>query len=154
MSANGHYELELACDGTVDEVRPGPDSPLRQLARRQPRRDLEHQEQVKIFDWARDHEAQYPDLRWLFAVPNWIGVHTAKQGARLKAEGRKAGVLDMWMPVRRGIWPGLAIELKVKGNRPNADQQEWIKHLIREGWRVLVAYSADEVIRELEYYLQ
>jgi hypothetical protein len=23
MSANGHYELELACDGTVDEVRPG-----------------------------------------------------------------------------------------------------------------------------------
>jgi hypothetical protein len=138
----------------IDFSKLGPDSPLRQLARRQPRRDLEHQEQVAVFDWAREHETEYPDLRWLFAVPNWIGVRTAKHGARLKAEGRKAGVLDIWLPVRRGIYPGLAIELKAGNNKPSAEQQDWIKHLIREGWLVVVAYSSEEVVRELRAYLR
>jgi hypothetical protein len=138
----------------IDPSMLGPHSPLLELMRRKPRSDREHQEQVKVFAWAHDHETEYPDLRWLFAVPNWIGVRTVKQGARLKAEGRKAGVLDMWLPVRRAIYPGLAIELKVQGNRPSAEQQDWIKHLIREGWRVVVAYGSEKAISELEAYLK
>lgn len=138
----------------IDPSMLGPHSPLLAMMRRKPRRDLEHAEQVKVFAWAAAHEEKYPDLRWLFAVPNWIGVRTAKHGARLKAEGRKAGVLDMWMPVRRAIYPGMAIELKVKGNRPSVDQQAWIQHLHREGWYVIVAYSAIQAIRELENYLR
>jgi hypothetical protein len=138
----------------IDPSMLGPHSPLLALMRRKPRRDLEHQEQVKVFEWALQHEAEYPDLRWLFAVPNWIGVRTAKQGARLKAEGRKKGVLDMWLPVRRGIYPGFAIELKTEGKKPTVEQQDWIKHLTREGWRVTVAFSADETIRKLREYLR
>jgi hypothetical protein len=137
----------------IDFSMLGPDSPLRQLVRRAPRRDLEHQEQVKVFEWAAEHEAEIPDLRWLFAVPNWIGVRTAKHGARLKAEGRKPGVPDMILPVRRGIYPGMVIELKIKGNRPSAEQQQWIQHFIREGWRVSVAYGAEEAVRRIREYL-
>jgi hypothetical protein len=138
----------------IDPSMLGPHSPLLALMRRKPRRDREHEEQVKIFAWVFEHEKEMPDLRWLFAVPNWIGTRTAKHGARLKAEGRRAGVLDMWMPVRRGVFPGMAIELKAGKNRPSAEQQAWIKHLMREGWRVIVAYSADEVIRALKEYLR
>jgi hypothetical protein len=138
----------------IDFSKLGPNSPLRQLAKRAPRRDVEHQEQVKVFAWAAQNEQTYPDLRWLFAVPNWIGVRTAKHGARLKAEGRKKGVLDIWLPVRRGIHPGFALELKAEGNRATPEQQDWIKHLTREGWRVTVAFSADETIRKLKEYLR
>lgn len=134
----------------------GPQSPLLALMRRKPRRDLEHQEQAKVFQWAADHELQYPDLEWLFAVPNFsgrLGKKTAQHGARLKAEGRKAGVLDMWLPVKRGGRPGMVIEMKAGHNRPTAEQQKWISHLARQGWVVLVSYSAENAIRNLEEYL-
>lgn len=137
----------------IDPSMLGPHSPLLAMMRRQPRRDLEHEAQVAVFTWAREHETECPDLRWLFAVPNWIGVRTAKQGARLKAEGRRVGVPDMIMPVRRGIHPGLVIELKVKGNRASHEQQQWIQHFIREGWRATVAFGADEAIRKIREYL-
>lgn len=137
----------------IDLSRLGPDSPLRQLIRRAPRRDLEHQQQVRLFEWAADNEARYPALRRLFAVPNWIGVRTAKQGARLKAEGRKPGVPDVWLPVARGKYHGLVIELKVGKNRPTPEQADWLGHLATEGWYVSVAFGAAEAIRAIERYL-
>jgi hypothetical protein len=136
-----------------DLEKEGPNSPLLALMRRTPRRDHEHEEQVALFAWAAENEANYPDLHWLFAVPNWIGVRTAKQGARLKSEGRKAGVLDVWLPVRRGPHPGLAIEMKVGKNRPTAEQTKWLNHLSSQGWSVWVAYSADEAKRDILGYL-
>jgi hypothetical protein len=141
----------------IDFSMLGPDSPLRQLVQRAPRRDLEHQEQVRVFEWARDHEIEFPDLEWLFAVPNFsgrLGEKTARQGARLKAEGRKPGVLDMWLPVKRSEHPGLVIELKVGSNVPTSDQRRWIRHLLQQGWRVVVAYGADETITVLKEYLR
>jgi hypothetical protein len=142
----------------IDPSMLGPHSPLLALMRRKPRRDLEHQEQVKVFEWAADHEAKYPDLEWLFAVPNFagrLGKRTARHGARLKAEGRKPGVLDIWLPVKHAHepCPGLVIELKAGKNVPTADQKRWIAHLHRQGWAVVVAYSADVVIRVIEDYL-
>jgi hypothetical protein len=137
----------------IDPSKLGPNSPLLALMRRKPRRDLEHQSQVALFEWAAENEAKYPDLRWLFAVPNWIGTRTKKHGARLKAEGRKPGVLDVWLPVKRGEFPGLVIELKVGNNRPTAEQKEWIEHLKAQGWCVLVAWSSDDAIQWIIAYL-
>lgn len=142
---------------SIRDINPaslGPNSPLLELMRRKPRQDLEHQEQVALFTWAVENEAKHPELRWLFAVPNWIGVRTAKQGARLKAEGRKVGVLDVWLPVRHGSHPGMVIELKAGNNRPTKEQREWIDHLWSQGWQVLVAYSANAAIQNLVEYLE
>jgi len=63
----------------------------------------EHNEQVAVFAWARWAEAQYPELALLFAVPNG-GARNKVTAARLKAEGVKRGVLDIWFPVARGGW--------------------------------------------------
>ena len=30
----------------------------------------EHDEQVRLFNWARDNEEEYPELRNMFAIPN------------------------------------------------------------------------------------
>jgi hypothetical protein len=140
----------------IDPSMLGPHSPLLALMRRKPRADHEHQEQVKVFTWALEHEDQYPELEWLFAVPNFagrLGKRTAQHGARLKAEGRKPGVLDIWFPVKRGGHPGMVIEMKAGNNKPTVDQQRWISHLARQGWVVLVSYSAENAIRNLEEYL-
>jgi hypothetical protein len=137
----------------IDPTKLGPNSPLLALMRRKPRRDLEHEQQRLLFAWATENETKYPELRWLFAVPNWIGVRTARHGARLKAEGRKIGVLDIWLPAKRGDAPGLVIEMKIEPNRPTKDQRAWIDHLLAEGWHVTVAYSADAAIQTVRSYL-
>lgn len=137
----------------IDPSKLGANSPLLALMRRNPRRDLEHQEQVALFTWAAENESKYPELRWMFAVPNWIGVRTAKHGARLKAEGRKVGVLDVWFPSRKGEFIGCVIEMKIHPNKPTADQRDWIKHLEEEGWCVRVCYTAEEAQAVIEHYL-
>lgn len=71
----------------------------------------EHGAQAALFCWANLNQLQYPELKYMFAIPNggWRGVIT---GANLKAEGVKEGVPDILLPVKRAQWSGLFIEMK------------------------------------------
>lgn len=139
--------------------RAAPGSVLHQLAKKRPRgrsRDLEHGEQVKLFTWAAENLQLHPALGWLFAVPNFsgrLGDLTAKHGARLKAEGRKSGVPDVLLPVRRGGYVGLAIEMKAGNNQPRHAQKLWLSHFSHEGWLTHVAYSFEEARDVISKYL-
>jgi len=143
---------------TIDVAKLGPNSPLREILKSRPRKpsaDHEHQEQVKLFEWVREQEVVRPEFAYLFAVPNFSGRQgrrTAKQGARLKAEGRRPGVPDCLWPLRRGRYTGFALELKFGNNRPTAAQNRWLAHLHANGWRIFVAWSADEAKRALQRY--
>lgn len=131
----------------IDIDKLGPDSPLRGLIKqvmRKPRSDVEHQQQVKLFAWARENEERHPLLHWLFAVPNWFGVKTQIQGARARAEGRKPGVLDVWFPLQRPGYVGLVIEMKAGKNTLTKDQKRWRAHLERQGWLVVVCFTFEE----------
>lgn len=132
----------------IDLSKCGPDSPLHALAKKRTRgpdrKDSEHLEQVKLFAWAKENETRHPLLFWLFAVPNWFGARTAKQGARAKAEGRKPGVVDVWFPVQRGRYVGLAIEMKAGTNTPTKEQKLWLQHLRKQGWLAEVCYSFED----------
>lgn len=145
--------------GAIDESKLGPDSPLRALlkvARRNKSQDLEHREQVALFAWAHDHEKELPELKLLFAVPNFagrLGRYTAKHGARLKAEGRKPGVPDVWLPIARGRYHGLVLEMKAGHNRPTVDQSAWLEALSQQGYCTIIAYSALEAQSALRTYL-
>lgn len=92
----------------------------------------EHQLQAALFKWANMHLATYPELRWLYAIPNgghrYIGV-----ARKLKAEGVKAGVPDIHLPVPRGKYCGFYGELKFKTNKPTKAQQEWLAGLAGVG---------------------
>lgn len=140
-----------------DPRKLGPNSPLRNAALpRAPKNDGEHHEQARLFAWALEHEATYPDLRWLFAVPNFagrLGKKTAIHGARLKREGRKPGVLDVWFPVRRGPYVGLVIEMKYGRNRLTAEQIVWRDHLLTQGWHVHTCYAFEAARTALQDYL-
>lgn len=110
----------------------------------------EHVEAVVFMRAVRGGEAEWPELRWLFHVPNggWRAKRTA---AAMKAEGAKPGVPDYLLPVARGGYTGLAIELKTATGRTSPEQREWLAHLEAQGWRAVVARGweqAWDVVRD------
>ena len=99
----------------------------------------EHREQVKLIAWARAAAEVHPELELLHAIPNG-GARDRITGARLKAEGVLAGMPDLCLPVPRGPWAGLYIELKRPDGRGQLTKaQERIIHKLRAvGHRVEV----------------
>lgn len=61
----------------------------------------------------------HPELQLLYHVPN-EGKRTWRTGARLKSEGLKPGVPDLCLPVARGKYHGLYVELKRRDQRATA----------------------------------
>lgn len=112
----------------------------------------EEQEQIALFEWAAWHEGRYPELRLLYHVPNG-GRRDKATAARLKRAGVKAGVPDLVLPVQRGGYAGLYIELKVGKNRPTKLQKAWLERLSEQGYRTAVCYGARETADLIEEYL-
>ena len=114
----------------------------------------ESMEQAAVFEWAAWMESGEPRLGLLYHVPNGGWRHPAT-AARMKAEGVKAGVPDLCLPVPCGGWHGLYIELKKRDgkNRASAEQKRWIGMLREQGYRAEVAFGADEAIGLIGEYL-
>lgn len=113
----------------------------------------EQEEQETVILWAHAAVVQYPALRRLAAIPN--GEKREKQvAARLKRAGTNAGIPDLVLPVPRGGYHGLWIELKTATGRVRPEQEEWLAFLNAVGYRAVVCRGADDAIRTLETYLQ
>lgn len=67
-------------------------------------------------------------------MPNG-GRRDAVTGARLKAEGVRAGVPDLCLPYPSGRWHGLYIELKAPGGSASPEQRRWLEALRACGYR-------------------
>lgn len=118
----------------------------------------EHDEQVAIFQWAKTNEGRWPELRWMFAIPNG-GARATLTAIKLKAEGVKSGVPDIFLPLPMMGWgeilySGLWIELKIGSNKPTDNQREWIDGLRKAGYAVALCYGAEEAIRTITSYLR
>lgn len=130
--------------------RLGPDSPLRGM-RRQPR-DLEHPEQCAVIAWGDAHAQRCPALALLFAVPNG-GMRGWKAAKRLKAEGVRPGVPDLFLPVPRRAYHGLFIEMKATDGRTSPEQNRWLKALHDQGYCVNVSFGHRQAIEAIMAYL-
>ena len=73
-------------------------------------RDIEHGEQVAVFEWSKWHFKKHPGLRLMFAIPNGGDRHEVV-AAKLKAEGVKPDVPDIFLPVARCGFNGLFFRL-------------------------------------------
>lgn len=71
----------------------------------------------------------------------------------MKAEGLKAGVPDLHLPVARCGFIGLWIEMKVGKNKPTDKQGRWSELLRAQGHRVVVCYGSSAAIDVLREYL-
>lgn len=102
--------------------------------------------------WAEAMRPKFPELAYLYACPNGGKRHVVT-AMELKREGVKSGVPDLFFPVRKSFASGLYVEMKRKGGRVSEDQERWVLFLRSQGFRVVVCWSADEAIREVETYL-
>ncbi len=111
----------------------------------------EHEEQVALMRLVEMHKGRWPELGMLYSIPNG-GKRSRITGAILKREGQKAGVPDLCLPVPRGGFHGLYIELKrQKKSSISPEQVAWLKALQGQGYRAemcLGAAAAWEVIQE------
>lgn len=113
----------------------------------------EEMEQEAVIEWTVLMEKQYPELAMLFHIANGGDRHPAV-AKKLKAQGVKAGVPDLMLPVARGGWHGLFIEMKrQKGGRLSEEQKEWIKALTDEHYLAVRANGAEEACDIIYKYL-
>ena len=112
----------------------------------------EEEEQTALFSWAVTQESVHPELKLMFHIPNG-GKRGKAEAARFKAAGVKAGVPDIFLPVARGRYYGLWIEMKAKDGTATEAQWEWMGELDREGYAVKVCYGFEEAVRVLVWYL-
>lgn len=67
--------------------------------------------------------------------------------------GYKAGFPDLFIYEPKGLFHGLAIELKVKGNYASPQQKEVLAKLQSKGYRTEVCTGFEEAIKVIDEYL-
>lgn len=114
----------------------------------------EHDEQVHVIQWCELMANHDRDYGLIFSIPNG-GQRNKVTAAKLKAEGVKPGVPDLFLPVPRGIYAGMFIEMKRrKGGHISADQRKWITDLISHGYKCIVARGFDEAVECITAYME
>lgn len=111
--------------------------------------------QAAVFTWARMAcvQAQYPGLELLEGSMNGVKL-TAAQAGKAKAAGMLKGAHDITLPVARGNYIGLSIELKAGKNKPSTEQIAYGNRLKREGWEVLYIWDDWSLVKdEIIFYL-
>lgn len=109
----------------------------------------EDQEQSWLAAWFRN---TYPDLR-MFAIPNG-GLRTKTQAAIFKATGVCSGVPDLMVPVPRGGYNGLFVEMKTQdGGRVDKEQKEWKTYLESMGYKSIICNGFEVAKQEITCYL-
>lgn len=106
----------------------------------------EHDIQCAVVDWCALQGIP------IFAIPNGGHRHigTAK---KLKNEGVKPGVPDLFVPVVKAPQGGLFLEMKRKGGKLQETQKFWLNLLEENGYRTAVAHSVEEAIAAIKAYV-
>ena len=117
------------------------------------RQEIEGGIQATLMEWAMLMENRWPQLRLLFHVPNG-GARSKSEAGRMKRQGVKAGVPDLMLPVARGGYHGLFVELKAEKGSLTAEQKEWIRQLQEQGYAATVCKGLDEAIWTITNYMQ
>ena len=112
----------------------------------------EEQHQKSLFKWAGYARAEHPELGLMYHPPN-ESKRSVSQGGRLVATGMRRGVPDICLPVPRGGYGSLYIELKTERGRVTRDQREWIEALNKAGNYAVVAWGWENARAVILAYL-
>ena len=114
----------------------------------------------KPLNWATETQEQitvasYCDIMHIpmYHIPN-EAKRSVVDGRIQNAMGRKKGVPDICIPVARGGFHGLYIELKSLTGKPTQEQKQWLKTLTSEGYRATICYGAAQAIEEIKNYMK
>lgn len=112
----------------------------------------EAQHQMNVINWSILHASEWPELAGLHHIPNG-GSRDAIEGRHLKQQGVKPGVPDLHLPVARGPYHSLYIEMKTEKGRTSDVQEWWIEFLTAQGNFVEVCHGWETAVATLERYL-
>lgn len=108
--------------------------------------------QAALFEWAAYNTGRMPELEYLHHIPNG-GKRDGATAAALKRQGVKAGVPDICLPVPKGEYHGLYIELKAGKNTATEKQRNWLNFLQNQGYYTAICYSWQLAAELIEGYL-
>lgn len=114
---------------------------------------MKHREsdlQKSLVRWFSYQFPEYSDL--LFHIPNG-GKRNAREAARFKAEGVKAGVPDLFLSVPSGPFHGFYLEVKAPGGKPTEKQKAFISKARLLGYRAEIVTSLEQFIELIKEYL-
>lgn len=114
----------------------------------------EDQEQRALIDWwaLACRTYKLPEFA-LYAVPNGGWRHPAT-AARLKGQGVRAGVPDLFLAVPRGTFHGLYIEMKRTDGKPTAYQLAFIAYALATGYDARVCHGFETAQVAIAAYLK
>ena len=113
----------------------------------------ESEEQARLFQWAIYECGKYPELKLLYHIPNG-GSRNKREAANLKRQGVKAGVPDLCLPVARGRYHGLYIEMKAGRNKASDNQKQWLSDLNEQGYCAVLCYGWNAASEVITNYLE
>lgn len=121
-------------------------------------RATEHNEQASLFDWIdRVGSKEWPELALAYAIPNSVPVMRETMynvRAWMKKGGLRPGFPDVGLPVARGTYHGLFLELKTKTGSVKPEQRVWMHNLERQGYYVAVARGWETAAGILRGYMR
>ena len=114
----------------------------------------EAQHQSNVIKWSQQPSIRqkWPELALLHHIPNG-GSRDPVEGRHLKAQGVKRGVPDLCLPVARGPYHGLYIEMKAETGTASPEQKWWGEQLLAQGNMWEVCHGWRSAVRVLEWYL-
>jgi hypothetical protein len=107
----------------------------------------EDQLQIQVIRYL---QIQYKE-KIFFHVPNG-GSRNVIEASKLKKMGVLAGVCDVLVLNPMGSYNGLAIELKIKPNRVNENQINFINKLEKINWYTKVCYDFETAKNVIDVY--
>ena len=116
--------------------------------------DLEGAEQADLLKEFRLNFPEFGPL--LIHIPNGGSRKNAYEGWRLKEQGVRAGVSDLFLPVSRKGFHGLWIEFKAAPPNDAAislPQKEWVTLMLRQGYHAEICKGAPAAMATLRTYL-
>jgi hypothetical protein len=106
----------------------------------------EHNLQVAISTWLYLTQEFY-----YFAIPNG-GLRHRSVAIKLKMEGVKSGVADMFWMISNDRWKGLFIEVKIEKGKQSSSQQAFEQIALAHGYYYAVVRSIDDCINVLNRF--
>lgn len=118
------------------------------------RNELEHTEQVSLMQWwsLQCRRFGIPE-QLLFAIPNG-GQRNIITAKRMKDEGVRAGIPDLFLAVPRGKFHGLFVEMKKSQGGVVSDAQKVCMEMLSEnGYCVTVCHGFIDAQEAVKGYL-
>lgn len=129
--------------------------------------DREGTDQAALFVWARMVRLSSQEVidgvmrrhtlaDFLIWIPNGVGKLSPFVAQKMRAQGLKAGVSDLLLPLPKGGYHGLWCEFKASppyNAAVTADQLVWIERMKFAGYAACVAQGWPEAARKLMNYL-